>query len=146
MRVYAYDKEFLDVQKVKWHQKKKGLDSIYKIYNQLKKKYANDFKIITKELKEWYKNLPDSDPAKAHKHYSHVDKVGIYFPDNISWPGGGGPKYEVLHPKTKKPIKVPSRGWMTSDPDKMNEWIKNELVHFGNDENSVPCIKLFEGS
>lgn len=143
MRVYAYDKEFLDVQKVKWHQKKKGLDSIYKIYNQLKKKYANDFKIITKELKEWYKNLPDSDPAKAHKHYSHVDKVGIYFPDNISWPGGGGPKYEVLHPRTKKPVKVPSRGWMTSDPDKMNEWIKNELVHFGNDENSVPCIKSY---
>jgi adenine-specific DNA-methyltransferase len=72
-----------------------------------------------------------------------VDSRGVYFPDNISWPGGGGPKYEVLHPVTRKPVAVPSRGWMTSDPEKMKQWIAEDRVHFGENEASVPCIKSY---
>ena len=32
---------------------------------------------------------------------------------NVSWPNGltNGPRYDVLHPKTKAPVKVPERGW-----------------------------------
>jgi adenine-specific DNA-methyltransferase len=72
-----------------------------------------------------------------------VDACGIYFPADISWPGGGGPRYEVLHPVTKKPVKIPKRGWMTPDENKMKKWIEDDLVHFGPDENSVPCIKSY---
>jgi adenine-specific DNA-methyltransferase len=32
---------------------------------------------------------------------------------------------------------------MTSDPAKMQRWIADDLVHFGDDENSVPCIKSY---
>jgi adenine-specific DNA-methyltransferase len=32
---------------------------------------------------------------------------------------------------------------MTPDEDKMKQWILDELVHFGPDENSVPCIKSY---
>jgi adenine-specific DNA-methyltransferase len=32
---------------------------------------------------------------------------------------------------------------MTSDPGKMQEWIRNDLVHFGHDETFVPCIKSY---
>ncbi len=140
---YARNVEFLRTHKILWRQRKKGLDEIYAEYNRLKEIHRNDFMKITIGMKAWYKKLADSHPSKAHKHYCHVDARGVYFPADISWPGGGGPKYEVLHPRTNKPVKIPSRGWMTSDPQKMRTWIADNLVHFGEDENSVPCIKKY---
>ncbi len=138
---YARDVEHLRTKQITWRQRKKGLDEIYAQYERLKRQHGNDFKAMTEGMKEWYRSLADSHPSKAHKHYAHVDARGLYFPDNISWPGGGGPKYEVLHPVTKKPVKIPSRGWMTSDPKRMQEWIDDDRVHFGDGENAVPCIK-----
>lgn len=143
---YARDAGHLTAEKIEWRQRKKGLDDIYRQYDRLKAEFGTDCAAMTAGMKEWYRNLPDSHPAKAHKHYSHVDAQGIYFPDNISWPGGGGPKYEVLHPRTRRPVTVPSRGWMTSDPAKMQQWIRDDRVHFGPDETSVPCIKSYLGN
>ncbi|WP_348708407.1 site-specific DNA-methyltransferase [uncultured Pseudoalteromonas sp.] len=140
---YARDISFLKEKKIVWRQKKKGLDEIYKQESIIRKKHNNDYASMTKDMKEWFKNLADGHSSKAHAHYSHFDSRGLYFPDNISWPGGGGPKYEVLHPKTKKPVKVPSRGWMTSSIEKMNSWIEDDRVHFGEDESKVPCIKSY---
>jgi len=140
---YARDSEYLRENGVTWRQRKKGLDEIYAQYERLKRQHGTDYKAMTEGMKEWYRSLADGHPSKAHKHYAHVDARGLYFPDNISWPGGGGPKFEVLHPRTKKPVKVPSRGWMTSDPKRMQEWIDDDRVHFGDDENSVPCIKSY---
>lgn len=143
MVCYARKKGYLTEQKIEWRQRKKGLEDIYAQHSRLQRQHGTDYAAMTAGMKAWFKDLPDSHPAKAHKHYSHVDFRGVYFPDNISWPGGGGPKYEVLHPTTGKPVSVPSRGWMTSDPEKMKQWIKDELVHFGEDESSVPCIKSY---
>jgi len=140
---YVRDFAYLKEQKVEWRQRKKGLDDIYAQYKKLKRQYETDYDTMTQAMKTWYKNLPDNHPAKAHKHYSHIDSRGLYFPADISWPGGGGPKYEVLHPKTGKPVQIPSRGWMTSNPDKMRKWIEEDRVHFGEDETSVPCIKSY---
>lgn len=140
---YAKNASFLTENKIEWRQRKKGLEEIYRQYTKLQREYGNDYSAMTEAMKIWYKGLADGDPAKSHKHYCHVDTRGLYFPDNISWPGGGGPKYEVLHPKTNKPVSVPSRGWMTSDPEKMKEWIADDRVHFGADENAVPCIKSY---
>lgn len=141
--VYAKDKAHLDENKILWRERKKGIDDIYKKYAQLKREHGKDYVAIMGGLKSWFSDLPDSDPAKRQSHYSWVDKRGIYFPDNISWPGGGGPKYEVKHPTTKKPCKVPSRGWMFGSPEKMQEVVDDKRVHFGEDETAVPCIKSY---
>ncbi len=143
MVCYARSKALLDACKIEWRQKKKGLDDIYAQYAKLKKRYGEDYAKITQELKLWYKSLPDSDPAKAHKHYSCVDARGIYFPADISWPGGGGPTYEVLHPVTKKPVKMPARGWVYASPERMAEMIAVDMIHFGEDEQKVPCVKSY---
>lgn len=140
---YARDAEYLREKQITWRQRKKGLEDIYAQHDRLKRQHGDDYKAMTEGMKEWYRSLPDGHPSKAHKHYAHVDVRGIYFPDNISWPGGGGPKYEVLHPVTRKPVKIPSRGWMTSDPKRMQDWITDDRVHFGEDENAVPCIKSY---
>lgn len=142
MKVFAFDKEYLKQKKIEWKQKKKGLGDIYKEYNRLVKLYKEDFCLITTNLKKWYKDLPDSHPAKAHKHYSTVDKVGIYFPSDISWPGGGGPKYEIIHPLSNKNVKIPNRGWVTNEKT-LKDWIAQDLVHFGENEDSVPCLKSY---
>lgn len=138
---YARDVEYLRGKQITWRQRKKGLDEIYAQYERLKRQHGQDFKAMTEGLKGWYRSLADGHRSKDHKHYCNIDKRGVYFAADISWPGGGGPKYEVLHPVTRKPVKVPSRGWMTSDPKRMQEWINDDRVHFGDDENAVPCIK-----
>ncbi|MBE0436064.1 MAG: site-specific DNA-methyltransferase [Methylomicrobium sp.] len=112
---YVRSLEWYNQNKILWRQRKKGLEDIYSQHEKLKRQLHDDYGAMTERLKNWFKGLPDSHPAKAHKHYSWVDSRGVYFPDNISWPGGGGPKYEVLHPITNKPVKVPSRGWMGVD-------------------------------
>lgn len=138
---YARNKGFLTEQKVEWRQRKKGLEDIYAQYERLKREHGDDYSAMTAGMKGWYKGLADSHPAKAHKHYNNVDARGVFFPADISWPGGGGPMYEVLHPKTLKPVKVPARGWITPDEKKMGEWIKDDRVYFGEDETKVPTLK-----
>jgi adenine-specific DNA-methyltransferase len=140
---YVKSMETLKSQGVLWRQRKEGLADIYATYDKLRKQYGRDNIKVQEGLKEWFAALPDTHPAKAHRHYSCVDDRGIYFPDNISWPGGGGPTYPVLHPKTRKPCAVPSRGWMFSKPERMQDAIRDDRVHFGEDEKSVPCIKSY---
>ena len=139
---YFRNADYIKENKIVWREKKQGLDDIYAEYDSLKKTYGNDYESMTKKLKLWYKNLPDGHPAKDHSHYNRVDDKGVFFPDNISWPGGGGPQYVVLHPATHKPVKVPSRGWLTNEKT-MKEWIKQGRVEFGKDENAVPTLKSY---
>lgn len=139
---YFRNSDYIKENKIIWRERKQGLDDIYAEYENLKKIYGTDYEQMTKEMKLWYKNLPDGHPAKDHSHYNRVDGKGVYFPDNISWPGGGGPKYEVLHPVTHKPVKVPSRGWLTNEKT-MKEWIEQGRVEFGKDENGVPTLKSY---
>lgn len=138
---YVKNMDVLKSQGTLWRQRKEGLADIYSTYDKLRKKHGRDNVKVQAGLKEWFAGLPDTHPAKAHRHYSCVDDRGIYFPDNLSWPGGGGPTYPVLHPVTQKPCAVPSRGWMFSKPERMEEAIRDNRVHFGEDESSVPCIK-----
>ena len=140
---YARDHGHLREKKILWRQRKKGLEDIYSKYGKLKRQHGDDFSTMTRAMKQWYGDLPDNHPAKAHRHYSHVDRRGVYFPDNIAWPGGGGPKYDVLHPVTGVPVKVPSAGWRFSRPETMQQRIDDDRIHFGIDENSVPCRKSY---
>jgi adenine-specific DNA-methyltransferase len=140
---YARNREHLTAMNIEWRQRKKGLDDIYGQYERLKRQHKSDYKAITEGLKAWFAELADSHPAKAHRHYNQADASGVYFAADISWPGGGGPKYEVLHPKTKKPVKVPAAGWRFSQPETMAQQISEDRIHFGVDHNSVPCRKSY---
>lgn len=143
MLCYVKSFEYLKNEKIVWKERKQGIDDIYKKYKKLKKEYSDDYKLMSDKLKDWYRSLPENHPARNHKHYNCIDEKGIYFPSDISWPGGGGPKYEVIHPVTKKPVRVPNRGWVYPTQDRMNEVIALGLVHFGEDETSAPCKKTY---
>lgn len=141
--IYFRNSDYVNQLGIKWRVKKEGLDQIYSQAEKYVKESNKDYLLASKSLKDWFKTLDDSSPIKRNKHYSDIDKDGVYFADNISWPGGGGPTYEVLHPVTNKAVKIPSRGWLFGTIERMNEFIAKGLVLFGKDENSVPTLKSY---
>lgn len=142
MVVYARNVNALVESAGSWRTRKEGLGEIYTAFDKIKKKHGTNLSGATREMKAWFKSLPDSNPAKRHKQYCMVDDRGLYFADNISWPGSGGPYFEVIHPDTGKPVKLPKTGWRFTE-DKLQSLIDDNRVHFGVDESTVPCIKRY---
>lgn len=139
---YARNLDTLKRLGVTWKIRKKGLSEIYATADRLLRDHRGDYESASKALRGWYKDLPDSGEAKRSKHYSRIDQRGVYYADNISWPGGGGPQYEVLHPSTGRSVKIPSRGWLFQEPV-MLEHIKSGRVRFGETEDAVPTFKRY---
>jgi adenine-specific DNA-methyltransferase len=125
-----------------WVEKKDGLDKIYTAFTEIKKKHGDDWSAIHEDAKAWYRQFPPSDPVYASKHYNRMDANGIYFADNISGPNDGQYVYELLHPVTGQPCKVPSRGWVFPK-ESMDQRIKEARVHFGPDHTTVPNLKTY---
>lgn len=125
-----------------WKVKKQGLEAIYEEESLLRAKYGVNYGAMEVALKEFYKNLPDSNPSKAHSHYRCIDGKGIYFPGDISQGTGKGGRFDILHPITHKPVRVPKGGWRFSEK-KLPELLKENRIHFGDDESVVPCLKRY---
>lgn len=126
---------------------KEGIEEVKAEFERLRKLHNDDWDLVNEGLKELYKSWPEGDERKSLARFTRVDEKGPYRDDgNISWPGGGGPRYDVLHPVTGKPCKVPSRGWVYPNPLRMQEEISNGRVVFGKDETTTPKIRtnLFE--
>lgn len=141
MLVYARSLDYLRKQGTIWREPKPGAKEIWDEYLKLRKKYDEDDETIEKALKDWYKSLSDKHPSKSLSRYKHVDKNGPWRDRDISWPGGNGPRYDVIHPVTKKPCKVPDSGWRFSYPDEMQRQIELGLVVFREDHTKPPFRK-----
>ena len=126
---------------------KEGIDEVKTEFERLRKLHGNDWSKVNEGLKALYASWPVDDERKSLARFTRVDEKGPYRDDgNISWPGGGGPSYDVIHPVTGKPCKVPSRGWVYPNPKRMQEEIERGRVVFGKDETTTPKIRtnLFE--
>ena len=125
-----------------WREKKEGLEEIYRAFEGFKKKHGNNWRKIHEEALNWYKQFPASNPLFSSKHYSWMDERGVYFPADISGPNYGQYRYDLRHPKTGKTCKAPASGWRY--PEKtMLERVKNNLIHFGEDETKIPNNKTY---
>ena len=126
---------------------KEGIDEVKSEFERLRVEYNNDWEKVNNGLKSLYASWSKDDPRKSLARFTKVDEKGPYRDDgNISWPGGGGPRYDVIHPITHKLCKVPSRGWIYPNPQRMKEEIERGRVVFGQDETTTPRIRtnLFE--
>ena len=143
--ILAYASSFEDVKTntKRWRVLKEGIDDIYKCVENLKEELGKDYAAISDGLKAWYSSLGKNHKSWPHRHYNWVDENGVYFAGDISWPGGGGPRYEVLHPVTQKPVKIPATGWRFAQQETFEEALRSNRVHFGEDENSVPQLKRY---
>ncbi len=140
---YARDAEKMTQNTSRWRAMKEGVDEINRVAKSLQEKHQDDYRSASAELQEWFGSLDKRHKSFPHRHYCWMDERGVYFPDNSSWPGGGGPRYSIDHPVTGKPVKVPARGWVISDRAKMLETIKEGRIHFGHDETTVPQLKRY---
>jgi len=141
--IYANSLSMLREIKTKWREPKPGADIILAKYRELKKRHRKSYKAMEQELRKWYKSLPKGDPAKALSRHKHIDKKGVWRDRDISWPGGGGPRYDVFHPETKKPCKVPERGWGFATPESMQREIELDFVEFRKDHTEPPMRKAY---
>lgn len=125
-----------------WVESKIGTDEIFEAFDKLKAKHGNDWKTIHKEAQEWYKQFPESNPIYDSKHYNWMDERGVYFASDISGPNPGQYTYEVLHPTTGKPCKMPASGWRFEENEMKNR-IEQGLIHFPDDETTIPNNKTY---
>ena len=139
--VFLKNKAFVDETDIRWTERKPGLDLIYDAFDKIQKKYPKDYERQQREIKAWFKALPDSEPAKRQKHYSNVEARGLFFPADISKPENGY-YYDVIHPVTGKPCKKPKGGWRFIE-ETMQQQLADDRVFFGPDETTVPCRKSF---
>mgnify|MGYP000879801815 CR=1 FL=1 len=99
--------------KYKFMMLKEGLQDIENLLNDCKKKKIS-IKDTEEKLKKLYKkNKYD----RAITLYNCVDEnYKAWGKINVSWPNGNtfGPRYDILHPIAKKPVRVPDRGWRWS--------------------------------
>ncbi|MEF8714057.1 MAG: site-specific DNA-methyltransferase [Accumulibacter sp.] len=146
---YVRDKSAVLAQGV-WRRPKEGADEVLAKYAELKASLANNHEATRAAIMEWYRELPEGDPRKSHKHYNWSDDRGLYFAADFAGPDDGResrPRHDILHPVTKRPCKKPSTGWRW-DEEKTN-WALTQVpprVHFGQDESTIPTRKsyLFE--
>jgi adenine-specific DNA-methyltransferase len=139
--IYAKDITFLRERGEVWREEKPGAREIWEEYQRLKAIHAEDYRAIEVGLSQWYSDLPKGHPAKKWARYRRVDKYGPWRDRDISWPGGDGPKYAVVHPVTKKPCAIPEAGWRYASEEEMQRQIKLGLVEFREDHTEPPFRK-----
>ena len=140
MLIYAKNEARLGELGVRWREPKVGLDAA-----------------LSKAVSIWSARQSDDDASSQWKAWLKSKKAGGEITDsvarydqlqpetgrpmntygNITWPGGGGPMYEVLHPVTHKPVSTPKRGWVFQK-DEMARRIATGQIWFGPDETAIP--------
>lgn len=141
MMVFAKSLRRLKELKTVWREQKPGAKDVIAKWKELKLQYGEDYALIENDLREWYRELPKNHPAKKLSRTRWVDQFGPWRDRDISWPGGGGPRYDVIHPKTLLPCKVPERGWGFATPEEMQRQIDLGLVIFRDDHTEPPMRK-----
>jgi adenine-specific DNA-methyltransferase len=118
----------------KWFAPSKAAESIITHYNLLKEQHGDDIDEIQKALRAWIKKNKSNLPKFTH--YDNVDEKGVFHDGDIANTRFGGYEYEVLHPKTGKPCKVPEKGFRYPK-DTMNRLIEEGNILFGDDETTL---------
>ncbi|MEO5955770.1 MAG: site-specific DNA-methyltransferase, partial [Nitrospiraceae bacterium] len=149
MVVYFKNETFLFEQEVIFRGEKEGVTEVKLEFERLRAVTNSDWNAVREGLLEFYSKILPDDPRRPLTRFTKVDKQGPYRDDgNINWPGGDGPRYEVLHPKSKRPCKLPTSGWRYPTPERFWEEVKKGRIVFGPDETTVPRVRtnLFENS
>jgi adenine-specific DNA-methyltransferase len=139
--VFAKSLGLLRETKTIWREEKPGAREIWEKYMELRRLHGEDNGLIETHLQAWFSSLPRTHPSKKWSRYKRADENGPWRDRDISWPGGGGPRYDVVHPKTQLPCKVPERGWIYASPEEMQRQIKLGLVEFREDHTEPPFRK-----
>ena len=148
--VYARDKALLEAADVRLREPKEGVDEVRVLFDSLRAEHRDNWSKVEQGIKQYYKSIPKDDPREPLKRFTKVDARGPFRTDgDISWPGNDeGPRYDVPHPSTGLPCRVPSRGWVYPTYERMAEEMKKGTVFFGANEDKIPSVRrnLFDAT
>ncbi len=139
--LYAKSLGHLKELKTLWREEKPGAREIWDKYLELRELHGANDTLIEMQLQTWYGSLAKSHPSKKWSRYKRIDANGPWRDRDISWPGGDGPRYDVPHPITGLPCKVPEAGWRYASIEEMQRQVKLGLVEFRGDHTEPPFRK-----
>lgn len=123
--IHEYILVYTKNSKNKFMIEKESLDEIFNLVQEAKQKGKTPLE-AQNELRKFYKK---NDFPRAITLYNNLDNdYRIFGKINMSWPNANtyGPRYEILHPKTNKPVKIPTRGWRWKK-ETLDESIKGKI-------------------
>lgn len=147
MLVYAKNESLLRERNTVLRMPKDGVDDVREQFEMLRGQHGDDWARVRDGLRQFFSAMEQDDPRRPLSRYTKVDERGPYRDDgNINWPGGGGPTYEVRHPLTGRPCKLPTSGWRYPTIERFQEEVLKGRIVFGDDETTVPRVRsnLFE--
>lgn len=146
--ILCYAKDKNKIKKLNYFKKQKeGLEEVYSILsaveNNLTLNIEEKVELLTKKLKEFYKNNKN---LKGINQYKFVEennaKLKIFRISDVSAPNKKGNFFNILHPITGKVVKNPAGGYRYNEA-KMNEILEKNLLYFGKDEKTIPQYKRY---
>ena len=126
-----------------WKMMKDGVGDVLEAGATAWKESGNDPQIATEMLRKWWKPKRAGYPSGVSA-YDRIDDTGrIFFAGDLA-NGMLRPnlQFDVIHPSSGKPVRMPSNGWRHSR-EKMAANIEAGLVLFGKDETSIPTFKRY---
>ena len=143
MVVYARNKARLTETDVVLRAAKEGVEEVRAEFDRLVGHHGEDWVKVREGLLAFYQTFGDDDPRRPLARYRKVDRHGPYRDDrDIGWPGGGGPRYRISHPVTRRAVKQPAAGWRLPTRRRFLEFWAEERIVFGADETTIPAIRL----
>lgn len=136
--VYAKNKFELSNKDMRFRTIKEGFKDVDSIVKNFK---GTDHKELEKLIREFYKK---NNHLKGIKAYNMIEEgtLRVYSSVTLEKPDNKGYRYNITHPVTKLPVKMPKNGW--SRPEySMNRLIDDGLVLFGDSHNKIPRRKLY---
>lgn len=135
---FARNKEFIEnVWKSHISDIKEKLVELGKDFNRKHKKQEE----LREAYTEWFRE--NKDFLWPMDRYKYIDDGGIYTgSQSVHNPGREGYRYDVIHPRTKKPCKEPLMGYRFPE-ETMKGLLKDGRILFGEDENKIVELKVY---
>lgn len=116
-------------------------DILIKIGNELIARYPDDGEQLQAAYTEWFRQ--NKDQLGPLDRYKYIDKGGVYTgSQSVHNPGKEGYRYDVLHPKTKKPCKEPLMGYRFPK-ETMARLLDDKKILFGDDDTKIIELKVY---
>lgn len=140
MLIYARSRETLHAADVRWREPKGDFQALVDAGARIWAEADGDHEEAVRLLAAWRAENKNVLAASVIEK-ARIDEEGnLYKATDLSWPGGGGLTYDVPHPVTGLPCKVPKRGWGVTEPQ-MKLLIQEGRALFGPDHRSSVRLK-----